>query len=66
MICYKDKTFCASVNCKNDCGRKLTRQIIEDATKADLPLSFAFFCGDLPFDYIVDETPAMRIDINND
>lgn len=24
MIPFKDKTFCASPNCKNECGRKMT------------------------------------------
>lgn len=26
MICYKDTTFCASPNCKNECGREFTSE----------------------------------------
>lgn len=31
MICYLDRTFCASENCKNKCGRKLTKDIVKGA-----------------------------------
>ncbi len=45
MICYKDKTFCASPNCQNVCGRKMT-----DAEKiglkdwGDFPVAYGYFC----------------------
>jgi len=45
MICYRDRTYCASPNCENACGRKLTPEVEEAAKKADLPLSLGWFCG---------------------
>lgn len=47
MYGYKDKTFCQSPHCKNDCGRQLTKEIQEGAQKAGMPLSLGYFC-DLP------------------
>lgn len=46
---YKDRTFCISPNCVNNCGRKLTENIRKDA-KAwwggdDAPISVGYFCG---------------------
>lgn len=50
MICYKDRTFCASPNCKNDCGRQLTDDIIKSAEKwwggKDAPIAVSYFCGE--------------------
>jgi len=45
MLCYKDKTFCASPNCENECGRKLFAEDEETARLQDLPVCFAYFCG---------------------
>ena len=47
---YLDKTFCASPNCKNDCGRRMTdpqRQGLYFHN--DKQVSYGYFCG-LPFD----------------
>ncbi len=33
MFCYHDRTFCSSPNCKNKCGRQLTKAIREAAAK---------------------------------
>jgi hypothetical protein len=45
MLSYKDKTFCVSDDCNNDCDRKLTDEIKEGAKKSGLPLSVGYFCG---------------------
>ena len=48
---YLDKTFCASPNCKNDCGRKMTESEKEQYKKffVDtgfvMPVSYGYFCG---------------------
>lgn len=44
MICYQDKTFCISENCKNKCGRQLTQEIKDGARDAGLPIAVASFC----------------------
>lgn len=50
MMCYLDKTFCASKNCQNECGRKFTA---EDAIAAkkwwgsdQYPVAYSHFCGE--------------------
>lgn len=52
MISYKDRTFCASPNCQDKCGRKLTEEIKQAAVKwwgsEGAPISVAHFCGDNP------------------
>ena len=45
MICYADKTFCASPNCTNECGRKLTDEQKEDIKRRGLDVCYAFCCG---------------------
>lgn len=45
MYCYKDTTYCASPNCKNECGRKLTPEIWESAKKAEMMIAQSYFCG---------------------
>lgn len=47
MITFKDKTFCVSPNCKNDCGRKMTEHEKLEAIINDLPVCYGYFCGDL-------------------
>jgi len=43
-------TFCASLGCKNKCGRKLTTQVLNAADKwwgkKGAPISMAEFCDD--------------------
>lgn len=47
MLSYKDKTFCISPNCKNECGIKLTEEIKQDARRLELPICAAYLC-DVP------------------
>ena len=44
MICYRDTTFCASPNCQNACGRKLTEFELAEAKKLGLDICYAYFC----------------------
>jgi hypothetical protein len=44
-MCYGDRTYCVSPNCK--CDRKLTEQIRAEARRLELPLSIGHFCGGL-------------------
>lgn len=43
-------TFCASPNCTNKCGRKLTEEIKKEAEKwwggPDAPICISYFCGE--------------------
>ena len=50
--CYRDKTYCASPNCKNECGRKMS-ELEQAQQKAffaaqgyTLPVSYGYFCGE--------------------
>ena len=45
MFSFRDKTYCASINCKNDCDRKITDELINEANKAGIPIAYAYFCG---------------------
>lgn len=54
MMCYKDRTYCASPNCKNECGRQLTDEDRQKALKwwaspknptgEGFPLAVSHFC----------------------
>jgi hypothetical protein len=46
MICYRDTTFCASPDCKNECGRQLTDEIRQSARASNMLLSLNYFCGE--------------------
>lgn len=50
MMCYRDMTFCISKDCTNECGRQLTKEIIEAADKwwgeQGAPISVSTFCGE--------------------
>ena len=46
MLSYRDKTFCKSPGCKNDCGRKITEKEREEAQRLDMPICWGYFCGD--------------------
>jgi len=53
IMAFLDKTFCASPNCTNECGRKMTDeekyQLRELAYKGLEPsrwVSQAYFCGE--------------------
>ena len=48
---YKDKTFCASPDCKNACGRKMSeedKQFLKGHPW--YPVSYGYFCGEPPPD----------------
>lgn len=52
MIMFKDKTFCASPNCKNECGRKMTKKEEEELEAMrencwmNVAVSQAYFCDE--------------------
>lgn len=44
-----DKTFCASPNCQNECGRKMSDEHKAIIKKNANPwISYAYFCGEPP------------------
>lgn len=49
---FKDKTYCASPQCTNECGRKLTDEqkmdlwMLADAGYSSAIISYAYFCGE--------------------
>ncbi len=45
--CWRDKTWCASPNCKNECGRKMPPDVKSAADNCTWPISYAYFCGEL-------------------
>lgn len=47
MMNYKDRTFCASPNCTNECGRQLTDEIRQGARASNMLLALNYFC-DVP------------------
>jgi hypothetical protein len=44
MICYKDRTFCASEVKEHTCGRELTEEDKIDAKMRALPIAYGYFC----------------------
>lgn len=45
-ICFKDKTFCQSPNCKNKCGRKMTEVEKKQLESNPMAVCYGYFCGD--------------------
>jgi hypothetical protein len=45
--CFLDYTYCASPNCNNECGRKMSKEIetAMDKLKYDR-VAFGYFCGE--------------------
>jgi hypothetical protein len=43
---YRDRTYCASPQCKNECERKLSEADRRNAIFLNEPISFAYFCGE--------------------
>jgi hypothetical protein len=44
--CFRDKTYCASPQCKNDCGRDIIQEInrtLQDSKYSRI--SYAYLCG---------------------
>lgn len=57
---YLDKTFCASPQCKNDCGRRMTDREREQLTYSQAQyVSYGYFCGE-------DEAPIKRLKAVNE
>lgn len=52
MIPFRDKTFCASPQCKNECGRKMTKKEEEQLERmrekdwTSVGVMQAYFCGE--------------------
>lgn len=44
MMCYKDKTFCASKVSKHTCGREITKEEIAHAEKLGLGIAYGNYC----------------------
>ena len=44
MLCYKDKTFCASETNHHTCGRELSDEMRAEAIRLDMPIAWAKFC----------------------
>lgn len=42
---YKDKTFCASKNCQNKCGRKMTEEEKKEVSEKPVLVCYSYFCG---------------------
>lgn len=52
---FLDKTFCASPQCKNDCGRRMTDEERERLTYSNAQyVSYGYFCGE-------DDKPIKRL-----
>jgi hypothetical protein len=45
MLCYKDRTYCASKTHRG-CGRKITKAELADAMQLGLPIAWSYFCGE--------------------
>ena len=45
MICFRDRTFCLSPNCKNECGRQLSCKDKKLIEKLGIPVAYDYFCG---------------------
>ena len=47
---FKDRTFCASRNCQNECGRKMTdeeRKKLNELPDYQATVSYGLFCSDI-------------------
>lgn len=47
MWCFKDKIFCGSKNCNNDCGRKITEEEKKEARELNIPIAYGSFCEEI-------------------
>lgn len=50
MICYRDRTWCGSPNCKDKCGRQFTKADEAAAIRwwggTDFPISIRNYCDE--------------------
>lgn len=44
MLSFRDKTYCASPNCNNECGRKMTDIEKYELSQSEFYVSYAYFC----------------------
>ena len=44
MITYKDRTFCGSLSCIGECGRRMTEEEMKETRELGLPVSYGNFC----------------------
>ena len=45
--CYRDRTYCMSPNCKNECGRKMSEEVRQLLAKDEHGrTAYAYFCGE--------------------
>lgn len=46
--CYLDTTYCASPNCKNECGRKMSDEIKKEISRLEhARVAYAYFCAEV-------------------
>ena len=45
MICYLDRSFCASKTEAHTCGREITEEQVKRADELGLPIAYSFYCG---------------------
>lgn len=53
-VCFNDRAYCASPNCKNECGRKMTEKEKQDLERLNQPnnwdgllgVYYGYFCGE--------------------
>jgi hypothetical protein len=62
VICFRDRTWCASPECKGECGRQMTPEIKAEARKSKEPISWGIFCGDKDYPDWSDIEKAMSDD----
>lgn len=48
MPTFKDRTFCASPGCQNECGRKMAPEEEQQAKESPWPVAYGYFCGAEP------------------
>lgn len=57
MFCFKDRSYCCSPDCENECGRKMTDEEKQQLKKLnekwkktdpdfDYPVAYGYFCGE--------------------
>ena len=58
---FLDKTFCASQNCKNECGRKMSEQERDRLKILDKQyVSYGYFCGEIDSAIDIDKSKISR------
>lgn len=47
MLCYRDKTFCASEVEHHTCGRELSEEEAKKAEEMGMPIAWGKFCKEI-------------------